>query len=70
MKLHPRERKVREAEVELSKAMTRLYTEHGLTTAEALRVVADASNSFIQGLSRIAIREERHGELDKPGGLV
>jgi len=68
MKLHPREKNVREAELKLSKFLIELQKE--LTPGEYLRVVAGKLSDTWGSTAKYIIREERHpGEPDKPGGL-
>lgn len=58
---------VREAEVQLRTAVLKIL--EGLTEAEGLRVVNAVLSSHVGSVAKYAIREERHGDLDKPGGL-
>lgn len=68
MKIHPREALVREAENKIRL----VYVEalKGLTTCEAISVVNHMAFTEIGGMMKFAIREERHGDTDKPGGLA
>lgn len=65
--LHPRERLVTKAKLDLQMAIEGPL--EGLTEAEKLRVVNSVLSSYIGSVVKYAIREERHGDLEKPGGL-
>lgn len=69
MKIHPRELLVRQAENDLRIALLDIKTRHGLTEAEALRMINTATSEWIGGVAKHSIREERHGNTDTPGGL-
>lgn len=69
MRIHPREEQTRKAENELRSAILDIVQKHKLTEGEALRVVNEACSSWIAGVAKYAIREERHGDATKPGGL-
>lgn len=66
MKIHPREKIVNAAEAAVRLAIASATRE--LTTAETLRVVCSILSSEIGGIAKYSIREERHGDVDKPGG--
>jgi hypothetical protein len=70
MRRHPREQRCVEAEVALSSAILDITQKHALTEAEALRVVNAACSSWIGNSAKYAIREERHGNTDTPGGRI
>ena len=67
-KIHPRERLVTEAENELRRAYIEALSK--LSTAECIQVINNVAHSEIALIIRQAIRMERHGDPDKPGGLV
>lgn len=69
MKIHQREQTVRAAELELRCAINDTIKKHKLTSGESLRVVITIAYEWIGNMARYAIREERHGDSDKPGGL-
>lgn len=68
-RIHPREQQVNLAESALAIAMWKEIEKHDLTQVEAMRVVHNACGSVLGGLIKHAIRYERHGDTDKPGGL-
>lgn len=71
MHIHPREITVNDAASALRTAVNEiLWKKYGLTTAESLRVLADVLGGEIAGIAKLCIREERHGNLDTPGGLA
>jgi hypothetical protein len=67
-KLHPRERIVAKAENDLRTAVAEAVRD--LTTGEELRVLAAVFGDRVGGIAKYAIRDERHGKSDKPGGLA
>jgi hypothetical protein len=69
MKIHSRERSVTLAECDLSRALTDVWKKYDLTSAEMLRVVAQVLGGHISSHAKYEIREERHGDINKPGGL-
>lgn len=68
-KEHPREKNVRSAELTLINAYDAIVKEAELTNAEQLRVLANFVSSQVGTIAKYAIRHERHGRGDKPGGL-
>lgn len=71
MLIHPREKRVNEAELDLHKFLVTLREKKDLTQSEYLRVVINALSSAIQSIAKWQIREERHpDDPDKPGGLL
>jgi hypothetical protein len=66
--MHSRETVVREAELKLKRALLEAIKD--LTEAEGLRVVNAVMSSHIGSVAKYAIREERHGDPEKPGGLA
>lgn len=68
MKIHPREPLVNEVE---AKILATIHRETArLTEAESLRVVNKACSGWIASVAKYAIRLERHGDADQPGGLA
>ena len=69
-RIHPREVLVEEARRDLSSALLEWEKGHdNLTTAEHIKVVTGVFNDHILSMMKFAIRHERHGDPDKPGGL-
>lgn len=66
---HPREQACNEAERDIELAIATALLSHALTEAEGLRVVNAVASRHIGGVAKYAIRQERHGDADKPGGL-
>lgn len=69
-KLHEREAVVREAKLKLSEAVQEWGKGHDLTQFEYLQVVQGVLGDEILGACKYAIRVERHGDPNKPGGLA
>lgn len=69
-RIHSRERRCLDADLELSRAITEIATKHELTTVEELRLVNSTLSNHIGGILKFALRKERHGNTDKPGGLT
>ena len=63
--MHPRSEIVDAAEQSLRLAMIEATTD--LTTAETIRVVTAVLSDKLLGIAKYAIREERHGDPNKPG---
>lgn len=71
-KIHEREVLCRKAESELRSAVIGVTTSETcqkLTTLELLQVMQTVFNSDLQNVLKYAIRFERHGNTDTPGGL-
>jgi hypothetical protein len=70
-RLHPRERIVSEARIELVRAVLDWREKHDeLTDGELFSIVGGVLGDQITSMAKYLIREERHpGEPDKPGGL-
>jgi len=68
MELHEREKMVKEIEWDIGDVIAEKTRE--LTTGEAIRVFCSLFNGQISTIAKYMIREERHGESDKPGGLA
>lgn len=66
-KIHHREMLVRDAELKIHIVLSEATK--GLTSAEVVRVVTSATSTFLLSFTKYLIREERHGDTDKPGGL-
>jgi len=69
MKMHPREKKIDEAESILNKAILDVM-ELDLTNAEYLSVIGSVFGGAITSRTKYMIRYERHGDAEKPGGLA
>lgn len=67
-RIHPREAAVKQAERNIGAAIDEAVK--GLTAAEAVRAVNAAFGSWLGGMARSWIRQERHGDVDKPGGAA
>ena len=67
-RIHPRERPCRTARLEIEEAIMEIAVKHELTTAEQIRVINAACSTQIGSIAKYAIRHERHGDEDKPGG--
>lgn len=68
MKVHYREHIVKDAELILFDAISRVY-KLNLTYGEKLRVFSEVFGSAIARIAECVIIEERHGDQNKPGGL-
>ena len=69
-RIHRREKLITEAENNLRAAIQASgIRKMELTTAEYLQVLARIMHDEISGTLKSAIRQERHGDTDKPGGL-
>jgi hypothetical protein len=68
MRIHPREELVDEGEKILREAIGKLY-KLSLTHDEFIRVVTDVMSNTILQSTKYAIRMERHGDREQPGGL-
>ena len=68
-KIHKRERLVIQAECDLARALTDVWEKYDLTSAEMLRVAASVLGGHVSSHAKYEIREERHGNIDTPGGL-
>lgn len=71
MRVHEREKIVREAQSDLSEKLLDWMTKHDdqLTFAEELRVIAGVLGDHLSQMAKYEIRRERHGDENKPGGL-
>ena len=69
-KLHVREKNVIEAANALRTALNKIIEKHDLTTGEELRVVNEVFSGHIGNVAKYAIRRERHGKKNKPGGTA
>jgi hypothetical protein len=74
IRVHPRERIVSEARIELQEVVLDWQKKHStetddpLTLMEALSVINDVLSSTLGHAFKYEIRYERHGNYDKPGG--
>lgn len=69
MRMHPRERLVDEAEKVIAAAVLKVLEDFDLTDAEYISVLTNALNTAILRRTKYMIRQERHGDPNKPGGL-
>jgi hypothetical protein len=69
MKMHPREKLVREARSELQQILLDWAKRYDLTTGEELSIIGSTLVSTVGNVGKYMIREERHGNMDTPGGL-
>lgn len=72
-KLHPKEIVCSRAEDELFQTITtwrRKWRKDGLTSTEELQIIQNVLSSQVGQALKYAIRMERHGTTDKPGGVV
>lgn len=70
LKIHPREKKCTAAESELRGVILGLDQKHKLTQAELIQVLTHVFSDEILSMMKYAIRQERHGNTDTPGGLA
>lgn len=68
MRIHPREKKVQKAERALIETLMEVMR-MDLTNAEYLQVLNSVFSDAIALNLKHQIRQERHGDKDKPGGL-
>lgn len=69
-RIHHREEQCRKAESALRQALLDWYEAHEeLTFVEHLRIVNTVFSDHVGGILRHFIRQERHGDPNKPGGL-
>jgi hydrogenase maturation factor len=69
MRIHHREENVRRATMALNKALIDTLTKEALTAGETIRVLMAVFGGHLDSIAKFAIRQERHGDEDKPGGL-
>ncbi len=65
-RVHEREKLVKAAELKLGGMVADACGD--LTTAESLRVLVNVLGDGVGRIAKYAIRQERHGDTDKPGG--
>lgn len=72
MRLHEREKLVREAGADLKSALIEWSRKFGerLTFAEEIKIVSGELGDWLGSMAKYAIRAERHGDTSKPGGLA
>lgn len=68
-RIHPREEIVTKAEMDLHGAVLDVLKRYDLTTAESIRVLTEAFSAQLHSIAKFCIRQERHGDADKPGGF-
>lgn len=71
IRLHKREELVHDAEIALMDALIewrRSEAAQKLTEWELVSLMSHELGSYISGIAKYAIRLERHGDRDKPGG--
>lgn len=66
--IHPREKPCTEARLDIETAIEAIVKKHELTEAEKIRVINAACSCQIGHIAKYAIRHERHGNEDRPGG--
>ena len=71
MRLHPREELVRDSRLELMNRLADWNEKHTeeLTEVEWIQIITSCFSWEMSTFCKFAIREERHGDADKPGGL-
>ena len=69
-KIHEREQRVYDAELELRGAILDIRKKHDLTLAEYVRMLNSVFYDSLGSVVRLWIRDERHGNNDTPGGLA
>jgi hypothetical protein len=71
MNIHPREQMVMVAERDVDRSVGDALSRYDdLTTAETLRILTAVLSERIGWIARRAIRVERHGDPNEPGGLL
>ena len=65
-RIHEREMPVQIAESEIHLACLKMREKYGLTDVEWLQIL----NHMAASCMKYMLREERHGDMDKPAGLV
>lgn len=70
MKLHPREKIVTAARLDLTEKLLTWHKTHDLTDGELFSVIGDVLGGQITNMAKYMIRAERHPDNpDRPGGL-
>jgi hypothetical protein len=64
-RIHKREMLVQGADADISLACLKLVDKHGLTNVEWLQIL----NHMTASCLKYMLREERHGDANKPSGL-
>lgn len=67
---HPRELIVEKAVRDLKEQLCNVIREAELTEGEQLRVCTEVYSNWVGGMAKYIIRDERHGNTSKPGGLT
>lgn len=70
LRIHERERLVRDAESKLNGALIDVFKAADLTEGEELRVISSVFGGWLSSIAKFKIREERHGNATTPGGLA
>jgi len=65
-KEHPRAKIVRLAKAEIGLALARAVGQHDLTRVEVIRIITGACHDYVADVTKYMLREERHGDEDKP----
>jgi hypothetical protein len=72
--IHPRETVCRQAQEELFQTITtwrrKWGDDAGLTPTERLSIIQHVLNDEVGSALKYAIRVERHGDANKPGGIT
>lgn len=71
MRIHPREIEIDKASAKLKMDILEAVAElpDDLTDGEYVKIINGISYELIAGWAKYKIREERHGDPDKEGGL-
>lgn len=67
--MHPRQKIMHDAQRDLQKQVYEWLQRHDLTTIEELHIINYVLSNTIGGTLKYALREERHGDTDTPGGI-
>lgn len=70
MRIHPRQKLLKEAESIIAAAILNVVVNGKLTGAEYVQVLTKVFSESILDHTKYEIREERHGDKEKPGGLA
>ena len=69
-RIHNREYIVRNVSLQLKKQLMDAIEEHNLTEGEQLRICVEVYSEWVGGMAKYMIRDERHGDPNKCGGLA
>ena len=67
MPLHPRALLVNKTEADVASAIADILGEADLTIMEEVQVIGRVMDSLLHGITKYAIRKERHGNTKTPG---